>query len=169
MTKENENLTGKLLFFIAVYLLFAKPIMNFIKEKLGMKDTQETKDTEQEALDNSSPFKPDFWRRYMYQAPTAAKGRKPVSVNMVNRLNKIHKDLKACFGYLSDNDEGAFAQIGLIRTQSECSYLAAQFAQVEKKDLLEFLRTGTDILPNNGLDDKSISKIIARIKKLPLA
>lgn len=152
----------------AFYYLVIKPASKGITDVIGITDSADTKAVEKEVQNIKSPFSESLWRNYFYKAPATPNGRQKLSGVFQLAAPKMVRDLKKCFGILSDNEKAVFVFFARFKTQCEISFFAACFNEIMKKDLLSFLREGFNALPQNGISDANVNKIIKAANKLPL-
>lgn len=174
LTKENENLIGKLLFIVALYILFAKPLWDKFQIMLGNKDSPIKKEIEEEALNvvnvkpiKASPFGKDYWRQFYADANSPLNGRERLRGDLYDPAKSKAAQLKKCFGFFSDDDTNFITVFGTIKSKAELSLVCWFLESDLKKPALTFFRTGLDTLPNNGMGETTIKKIISASKKLP--
>lgn len=175
MTKENQNILGKALGGLVIYVLFARPLLNLIKEKLGVKDTPEKKQIDAIAQDPKSFFSVDFWRDYLYQDGATPNGRKRVDLPTFKRLQDVQQKIFNAMGVFYDDEAAIFGALSNVKTQAELSYTCFLFWSEHKEtivnmrsdNLLTYLREGKNVLPENGLNETDILKIINAATKLP--
>ena len=152
----------------AFYYLVIKPAGKGITDTLGITESADTKAVEKEVQKKGSPFNISLWRNYFYKAPAEPNGRQKLSGVFQLAAPKMVADLKKCFGILSDNEKAIFVFFARFKTQCEISFFSYIFNDVMKKDLISFLREGFNFLPENGLSDADVNKIIKSANKLPL-
>lgn len=154
--------------FFAAYYLIIKPAKKVFTDSLGITDSEDKKAIEKEVQTPLSPLNTLLWRRFFYQTPAQPNGRQKIPGTFQLSMPKMVKDLKKCFGILEDNENAVFSFFARFQTQSEVSYFATAFKEIYKKDLFTFLRTGFDFVPQNGLSDGDVNKIIKAMNKLKL-
>ena len=150
----------------AFYYLIIKPAKKGFTDSLGITDSQDKIDVENEVQNTNSPLNAQLWHTYFYQPPATPNGRQKLSGVFQLAAPKMIKDLKKCFGILTDNEAGVYTFFSRFKTQSEVSYFSQVFKEVYNKDLFTFLKTGLDLLPENGLSYSAVNKIVKTVKKL---
>lgn len=168
VSNDNKNLAFKIGLFIGIYLIFAKPVLNYfgITKGKGVKKLQ----TNEQNPD--SPFKGALWKKYIYVpvslGGTAIKGGKAVNSTVIQNVTQGADIIFNAMGYISD-DEGAVKSVfSTLKTKSEVSLLAWFFTEKYKTDFLEYLRTGKDVMPQNGLSDSDLNTLINYVENLPV-
>lgn len=151
----------------AFYYFIILPAKKSLTDTLGLTDSADTLNVQKESIKKLSGFNVDFWRNNFYLPPAPINGRKKISGVFQIACFDYVKDLKKNFGFLSDNENGAISFFGRFKSKSELSFFSMIFEQQMKQPLLNFLRKGTNLLPENGLSDKDVNKIISYVNKLP--
>ena len=148
------------------YYLIIRPAKNSLAESLGLRDNADNTAVQNEVQKDNSPFATNLWHNFFYMPPAQPNGRAKISGVLQLAVPKMVKDLKKCFGILSDNDRGISQFFSRFKSQCEVSFFAQAFLQIEKRDLLEFLQKGFNFLPENGMSDKDINKLIKIVNNL---
>jgi len=129
--------------------------VNSILEKLGLKESQDTKDLDNTAEDPGSWWSPAFYKN----APNGA------LLLTVAKADEYAKQIYDAIGVLNDNEEAVKAVFRNLKTQSQGSFLADRFAFKYGADLLSWLRGGT--YPQDRLSDADVNEITNYVNNLP--
>lgn len=168
LNSSSQNLLFKVVLIVIVYLIFGKPILN----KLGITKSKSDRIRAEEEQDNNSPFKTALWRKYLFISPALGgvpfPGGKQITAEAANRCIKSAQQIFEGFGYMTDDEAKIKGAFNMIKTQAECSLMSWYFLDKYSVDLLDYLANGKDVMPQNGLGDYDVLKIISQIKSLPL-
>lgn len=135
--------------------LIAFSVLKKILISLHIWEDPKSQALDQAAIDPSSPWRPDYWRKsqnYSYAIDTAT-------------AQAYAKEIYDAFGYFDDNEDQAIGVFRRLRTKANLSFLADIFNQLYGQDLLTFLRGG--IWPKDRLSDDDVSQINSMIAALP--
>lgn len=163
ISEKSQDLLIKISVVIIIYLIFAKPVFNF----LGITKSNADRIRNRELENANSPFKTTYWQKY-YQYPGKTTGKKLTQ----QRFNEMAKNiiiLYNAFGYFTDNEDEITGVFYNLKSKSEVSIFSYMFENSYKKDLLTYLGKGKDLMPQNGLGDDDISIIIKYVNSLPAA
>ena len=152
----------------AFYYLIIKPAKKGVTDILGITDSEDKKEVEREINNKNGPFTKELWHDYFYMPPAPANNRKKISGVLQLSMPKMIIELHKKFGILSDNEKGVFTFFAKFKTQCEVSFFSEFFYKQYNIDILYYLRNGVDFLPENGLSDSALNKIIKAINKLPI-
>lgn len=162
MNSDNKNLIVKIGIFIALYFLFLYPVL----VKMGLIKGKGDRLAAGEAADPQSPFSPNLWRSYFYQANTPANGRKPLTEQIAARLQISADRVNNAFGYIYDDEALFFKALAECKTRAEVSLMAFYLQQRHTESLLSLMQFGKGNLPENGLSSKEMEQAINYVKKL---
>lgn len=128
-------------------------------EGLGIWDSRDTKDLNEESSNPNSFWSPNYWQTV-----------KPANKNWTYAINEQTaldwcKEIKDAFGVFNDNEEQAIAVFKRCRTKANCSFLAWVFQKYYNQDLLTYLRGGA--WPQDRLSDADVNVINKYISNLP--
>jgi len=152
LTDKSQDLLIKAAVFVILYLIFAKPVFNW----LGITKSKNDRIREKEISSNDSPFMGDFYKK---RNVTFSAARKPFIIDA--GLN-IHKAM----GVFSDDEDLIIKSFKQLKTQAEVSKVAEAIEVATKKDLLTWLMKGQDIMPQNGISDYDLGIVISYVKNL---
>lgn len=128
-----------------------------IKSQEEQKEEQKIKDVETGTFE---PLNPKFWQDLRVKNPNYK-----IRIIKETTVRKFIDDLKSAnLPLLPANKDKLFAVFNQLSTQSQFSYLADKFAQLEKKDLSNWLNVGA----GRAFNDSDKIKLIKIIEKLPL-
>lgn len=162
ISEKSQDFLIKISVFIILYLIFAKPVFNW----LGITKSQADRQRKKVFQDPDTPFKGKLVTMY-YKMPGNSK-TKTFTGARSNELAAITMKIYNCFGTWGDNENGCAAAFYELKTKCEVSYVAYLFENYIGKDLLSYLQHGKDILPQNGLSDYDVSIIINYVNNLKL-
>lgn len=154
MTEKTQDILIKFGIGAIAYFVFAKPILNFLG--ITKSSTQREANNLQSSIE--SPFNPSYWKKYV-KGMTAEQKKKAAATSM---------GIYNAMGYFTDNEDEVLAAIKFLNSKVEVSMMAFMFSQMWGKDLLEYLRKGKDLLPENGLNDTELGEVINLVARLPI-
>ncbi len=156
MAKQDDS---KILLYGGGLLIVYFGILRPILEKLGIARSQaEQQLINQQNLPNSkNPFSPVYWK----QIP----GAKLITKNATNALAKR---LYEAMGYFSDDEPAIFSVFSQLKYKTQVSWLADNFQQIYKMDLLDFLKRGKGQMPQAGLSETELQQILNIVNTLPI-
>lgn len=161
MNKDKLLING--LLFAGVYLLFGKPILDF----LGVTKGQGVKDFEQLAQSANNPFSVDFWRNYFYGSNAQPKGRKPLTNEMLTRLREAANLFYYGFHAFGEDEETIVRAVMMCKSKAEISLMSNIIQDNYGGNMLSLIRYGKTALPNGGLSNSEMTIIFNRVKSLP--
>lgn len=151
---------------VIIYFVVIKPLMKAqevigesaktVTDAVGLTTSQDKKDTtkkySEKLISNDSEWSPNFWR-------TAPKG------TMLKRYADrvaIAKQIKESYSSWSGFDsQQAFSALKKCTSKAQVSQIVNEFANLYKKDLLNFLKISSNVgIIDNLLDDNRIKKFI---------
>jgi hypothetical protein len=135
--------------------LIAFSVIQKVLQGLGIWDSPDTKNLDQESTNPASPWNPNYWKgfsNYSYAITTSVAAA-------------YSKEIYDSFGAFNDCEECAKAVIRRMRTQANLSFLVDVFYQKYGQDLLNFLRGGW--WPQDRLSDSDVNELNQYIKNLP--
>ena len=97
----------------------------------------------------------------------------PILDNLSGFPLKVSEALNYCqqiydaLGYVTDDEAAVTSVFRQLKTKSQVSFMADQFQQKYKTDLLQFLKNGKGVLPQAGLNNDELSTIINIVNRLP--
>ena len=155
MKQSDKDMILKIGIAAGAYFLVLRPIL----QKLGIAKTaaDQTVEAQQTLPNDQNPFSPVFWKR----------GGASTMLLKVSEARALAKQIYDAMGYFSDNEAGVFSAFRKLKTQSQVSFLAEQFQQVYKIDLLQYLSKGKGVLPQAGLNNTELNQIISIVNNLP--
>jgi hypothetical protein len=144
--------------FLIVGGIIAFDIIKRILITLGIWDSKDTKELDDEAADPNSAWNPNFYKT------------KPSNVQWTyaittSQADKFARDIYNAFGAFNDCEECVKGIIRQQRTKSNISYIAEQFQKIYGSDLLDFLRGGW--WPQDRLSDSDVAELNRFIAQLP--
>lgn len=119
-----------------------------------------------EAENPNSAFNPNYWRNYYYQYGTAANGRKLVTAAMIDRLREASENCYNAFGYLSDDEARFYTGLKKCLSKAEVSYMAFVMQNDHNTGLLERMKSGAGIMPENGFNEGEMQTAINYVVNL---
>lgn len=119
-----------------------------------------------EAENPNSPFNISYWRNFYYQGGSPANGRKPITQAMINRLTDAGDNCYNAFGYLSDDEARFYAGLKKCQSKAEVSYMAYIISTKHNTGLLERMKSGAGIMPENGFNDTEMQTAVNYVKNL---
>lgn len=167
ISEKTQDLIFKLGLFIVAYLIFAKPVLNY----LGITKSKGDRILNNEDSNPDSPFKTTFWQKYLFLPAQlggrAISGGKMITADIADRCAKAAQNIFGAMGYFTDDEAAITAAFGSLKSQSEVSLCSWYFTKNTNIDLLKYLQSGQDVMPQNGLGDYDILTIIKFAKSLP--
>jgi len=139
----------------AVFFLGLDTIKKILLE-LGIGQTQEGQDYDNQVSNPGSFWSPSFWK-------TGGANTKILTEATCIRIND---QIVNAFSMWNDNEAAVIAAFKQMTTQSQLSYFAERFASYQGMDLLKWLK-GSDVWPDDRLSVKEISIITDYFKALP--
>jgi len=127
-----------------------------ILRELGIGQTPEGHDYDDQVSDPGSFWSPAFWKT----GPSGTLLLKQVDIISIN------DQIVDSFSIWGDNEAQVIAAFKRMKTQSQLSFFADWFAGYQGMDLLKWLK-GSDIWPDDRLSVKEISVITNYFKQLP--
>lgn len=161
ISEKSQDLLIKVALIVILYLVFAKPVFNF----LGITKSKGDRIRDKNLSNPDSPFKTEFWKRY-YQYAGKTTGKKLLQ-SRSTALHAAAKQIYDAFGYWTDDEAAISSAIYTCKSKSEVSILAFYFETTYKVDLLTYLAHGKDLMPQNGLGDYELNIIINYVNALP--
>lgn len=122
--------------------------------KLGITESQDTKDLDKEAANPYSPWSPLFW----------TKGPTGTILLRVADMEKMYQTLQDSWGYFDDDEEKAKGVIKGLKTQSQLSFFSDWMKKTKSIDLFDYMRGGAYW---HRLEDSDMNELTEYIKKLP--
>lgn len=119
-----------------------------------------------EASDPGSAFGVTFWRNYIYVGSAKPNGRKPVTQEQIDRLKKAADNAYNAFGYFSDDESRFFSALRQCYSKAEVSLMAYLMAQKHNNGLIDRMKSGAGILPENGLNETEMQQAISYVNSL---
>ena len=166
-SEKNQDLLFKLALFLVAYLIFAKPVLNW----LGITKSKGDKILNNEDTNPDSPFKTTLWQKYLFLPAQlggrAISGGKMITADIADRCAKAAKNIFQAMGYFTDDEAAITAAFSSLKSQAEISLCSWYFTKNTNLDLLQYLTKGQDVMPQNGLGDYDILTIIKFAKSLP--
>jgi len=167
ISDKTQDLFFKLLLFVVAYLIFAKPVLNY----LGITKSKGDRILEREDSDPDSPFKTTYWQKYLFLPAQlggrAISGGKMITADVADRCVKAAKNIFEAMGFFTDDEAKITAAFASLKSQAEVSLCSWYFAKNTNIDLLKYLQSGQDVMPQNGLGDYDVLTIIKFAKSLP--
>jgi len=161
VSDKTQDLIVKISVFIILYLVFAKPIFNW----LGITKSKGDRIRDKELSNPESPFKTTYWKRY-YQYPGKTTG-KVLSSKRSAELKEDAKKIYQAFGYFTDDEADISGAFYDCKSKAEVSIMSYYFTQGSgQADLLTYLAHGKDLMPQNGLGDYDLQIIISYVDSL---
>jgi hypothetical protein len=157
---EKNKIIINAVMILAIYFLFAKPILKFFR-KPGKESYQA------EANDPQSPLNGNFWQRYFYIVGMTANGRRLLSLGTYTKCRDAAKKIFDSFGYINDDETQFFGALNSLSSKSEVSLAASILEQKYNTSLLSLMNYGKGTLPQNGLSDGEINTAINFVNNLP--
>lgn len=160
---KKKKEVGKVTFGdVLPFALIAGGILSFdlikrLLENLGIWDSKDTKDLDNDSTNPGSFWNPNFWRN-------APNGSYSYAITSQTAMAWA-KELYNAFGPFNDCEECAIAVFKRCRTQANASFLCDYFQRIYGQDCLTFLRGG--IWPQDRLSDADVNTISNYIKNLP--
>lgn len=137
---------------IAGLILVRRIMVNF-----GLAKGAGERRAEQAQEDPGSPWKGAFWKR-------GGTGTLLLTVAQAdNYSTKIYEALN----WYSDDEDTVIGIFNSLKTKSQVSWLAEKFFIKYNKDLLQWLKEGSDLFPWNGLGSDELQRILNIVDKLP--
>lgn len=164
VSSNNQDLLFKLGIGAVAYLVFAKPILNF----LGITKGAGERMAEFNSSNASSPFNTSLWSKYFYVSGTSGSGRKLITPALADKIKSAASLIYGAMGYLTDTESEVQAGFKMMDSKAMVSLLSNAFNTIYGKDLIEYLRKGKDLLPENGLSDAELKVIFNYVASLPL-
>lgn len=161
ISEKSQDLLVKFVLVIILYLVFAKPVFDY----LGITKSKGDRIRAKQLSDPNSCFKTEFWKKY-YQHANKTTGKK-LSLALSQQLQSIAKEIYEAFGYWTDDESKISGAIYRLKTKAEVSIMASYFQNAYHVDLLTYLSNGKDTMPQNGLGDYELQIIINYVDKLP--
>lgn len=145
-----EKILTNVVLIGGTYFLIAKPLLT----KLGILDSQDTIDLDNESTNSLSPWNPNFWK---------TGGANTLILTNSAALNLI-RQINGAIDIFNDDEAAIIAAFRSLRTQSQLSYLASLYTYDDKpSDLFQTMR---DVLSDAELN--SINKYIMTLPKYRL-
>lgn len=160
LSQKSQDMITMVIIFVFIYLIFAKPIFNW----LGITKSKGDRIRLKELSDPDSPFKTNYWRKY-YQSQSNPRGKKLTS----QRVTELHNDAKQiydAFGVFKDDEDKISSAFFDLKSKAEVSIMSYYFENSYKKDLLTYLANGKDLMPQNGLGDYELNIILDYVSSL---
>jgi hypothetical protein len=156
MAKKGINIdTGTILAIGAgIAVIWGLTGLKGLLNKLGITDSQDTRDLDQEASNPYSPWSPLFWN----QGPSGTK------LLNVATMQNMYDTLQSAWGYFDDDEEKAIGVIKGLKTQSQLSFFADWLQKTKSIDLFDYMRGGAYW---NRLEDSDMNELTQYIKQLP--
>lgn len=130
-------------------------VLNPLFKYLGLKQSEETINLDNEAVNPLSFWSPNFWR-------TVSGAKILTSAAVENMATDIYNS----FGLFNDCEECVISIFKQLNYKTQVSYLSDYFYKKYGFDLLSFLRGGN--YPQDRLSDKDVNDINIFLSKLPL-
>jgi hypothetical protein len=161
MAKQDDN---KLILYAGGLAILYFGVIRPILKKLGIQQTQEQVEAQQSVnrIENTpnvnNPFSPVYWKQFQ--------GKK---VHLFNNdtTNRFVKRLYDSMGYFSDDESAVFSVFTQMKYKTQVSWISDQFNRTYKLDLFNFLKQGKGALPQAGLNELELQKIIKIVEALP--
>lgn len=169
LSDDNKQTLFKVLLFVALYVFFLHPIL----VKLGIAKGRGEREADNEIENPNSPWGTKFWHDYL--APknligaNVIKGRKVVTAEQEKRLNKAAEMCYDSMGTISDNEGLFFSGLALCKTKAEVSLMSDIFTIRYKMNILQWIKDGQGVLPENGLSSEELNQALNYVKNLPTA
>jgi hypothetical protein len=128
--------------------LLAFSIVKKLLEFLGVWESHDSKNLDNEAQDPSSPWNPTLWQRLQSQ------GVKWSYAITYDQAAELVQQLQNAFGPFNDDEEQAIAIFKNFRTQANASFFADVFQRITGQDLLSYVRGGS--WPQDRLSDADV-------------
>lgn len=155
MAKDNNN-TGKIVLY-TVGGLIAFSIVRELLENLGLWQSKESKDYDQEKANPYSFWNPLFWRQ----------GGEGTLLLTNAKCQWLYNEIYESFGFFNDDESRIYSAFKTLKTQSQLSYFSWWLQNNKGTDLLDWLK-GTNTGPiGDHLDTEEISVITNYFKQLP--
>lgn len=161
MASKQDNETLKLLLYAgggALVFFTLKKGFTGLLEKIGLKNSPNKKNVDDEIADTSSPWQPIYYKNQM------KKGAVTFYAYAFNAY--IAKQIYNSVHWYGDDWSQAFGSIKNMKTKVRISRLAEVFYELYKKDLLEWLRGET--FPNDRFSYDEVEQAIKYVDKLPI-
>ena len=165
LSQQNQDIAFKVGLVVAGYLLFAKPILNY----LGITKGKGEHMADQNSQDPNSPLNTKFFEKYLYFKGENGTGKKIIMQSLWDRVKHSAMKLVDGFGYFTDNEDQIMSAIKDMKTKAEISLLSYYLSLYHKRDLIEFLRHGRDLLPENGLSNDELVQVFNYVNNLPVS
>lgn len=161
VSEKSQDLIIKIGLYVALYLLFAKPVLNY----LGITKSRGDKIINDVLTNPNSALKPSYWQQFNPNAypPAGVK----ISTARKNQLQFAAKEIYEAMGYFTDDEEKIQSAFLSLKTKSEVSLMSYFFTQAYQKDLVAYLVNGKGSMPQNGLGDYDLQTIISFVSRLP--
>jgi hypothetical protein len=161
MAKQDDN---KLILYAGGLAILYFGVIRPILKKLGIQQTQEQVIAQQAVnkIENTpnvdNPFSPVYWKKFQ---------GKTVHLFNVDTTNRFVKRLYDSMGYFSDDESAVFSVFSQMKYKTQVSWISDQFNRTYKLDLFNFLKQGKGPLPQAGLNELELQKIIKIVEALP--
>lgn len=158
MASKQDNETIKMLLVagtgLIVFFTIKKGFTGFL-EALGLKNSKEDITVQTEVSNSFSAWSPNYWTKV-----------KNATLFKVAYTQMLCDQIYNSVSWYGDNWSVAFGAIKSCKTKTQISWLAYQFQQRYKVDLLAWL-PGT-IWPNDRFSNEEVAQAINYVKNLPI-
>lgn len=161
MAKQDDS---KIILYAGGLAILYFGVIRPILQKLGIQQTvQEAEATKAvQKIENTpnvdNPFSPVYYKKFVGKTVHLFNGS--TTTNLVKRLYDA-------MGYFSDNESEVFSVFSQMKYKTQVSWISDQFNRTYKLDLFNFLKQGKGTLPQAGLNELELQKIIKIVEALP--
>lgn len=161
MAKQDDS---KLFLYAGGLAILYFGVIRPILKKLGIQQTVEEAEATKavQKIENtpniSNPFSPVYWKKFAGQ-----------KVHLFNNdtTNRFVKRLYDAMGYFTDDESAVFSVFSQMKYKTQVSWISDNFNRTYKIDLFNFLKQGKGTLPQAGLNELELQKIIKIVEALP--
>jgi hypothetical protein len=161
MAKQDDN---KLFLYAGGLAILYFGVIRPILKKLGIQQTVEEAEATKavQKIENTpninNPFSPVYWKKFV--------GQKVYLFNK-DTTDRLVKRLYDAFGYFTDDESAVFSVFSQMKYKTQVSWISDHFNRTYKIDLFNFLKQGKGSLPQAGLNELELQKIIKIVEALP--
>jgi hypothetical protein len=161
MAKQDDS---KIILYVGGLAILYFGVIRPILKKLGIQQTVEEAEATKavQKIENTpninNPFSPVYWKKFV-----------GLKVQLFNKdtTDRFVDRIYNAMGFFSDDESAIFSVFSQMKYKTQVSWISDHFNRRYKIDLFNFLKQGKGSLPQAGLNELELQKIIKIVEALP--